>query len=367
MPEKQTLLQLGREKLNSSVPKFLQTEVSMKGLRNLAVAGLVSSAAIFGGEKLNKMITLSPDQISVASTTIEKAGLGGPSQFSKALEANKNGATVQQISEARSKLISPNPETSKLISDDLMERFNSNPNTDNLIALYQSLGEQNPQLKSKFDQAVKELGQNPDSQPTDWKQVAKIIAMISGGVLIVGEAKNLLNNKSKPVQESDTVIDETNTSKNNQNKLLNPNGKNIKINQSEVLTPEEYTRIDVENNEKIQQLFKPNRKTLESKLEEYKTSPEKDKDHKKKFMIIFSLNLIKVANIKNMVKIDNVIKTNIREIYALNKDLDLNSFILSTRNSQFGINQSLINQIVAKSRIELDTVITSERSKTTQN
>jgi hypothetical protein len=207
MSEKQTLLQQGREKLNNSVLKFLQTEVSMKGMRNLAIAGLVSSAAIFGGEKLNKAIPLSPDQIRIASTSIKKAGLGDPSQLSKVLEANQKGVTVQQISEARSKLISPNLEISKSISDDLMERFNSNPNTDNLVALYQGLGEQNPQLKSKFDQAIKELGQDPESKPIDLKYISALIASISGGLLVLKTRKKV-KDKIQDSQQDVTKIDE---------------------------------------------------------------------------------------------------------------------------------------------------------------
>jgi hypothetical protein len=209
MSEKQTLLQQSREKLNNSVPKFLQTEVSMKGMRNLAVAGLVSSAAIFGGEKINKIIPLTPDQITIASSTLEKVDLGPPSQFSKALKIHSKGATTEQISKYRADLISSNPELSKEISDDLMERFNSNPNTENMVALFQSLGEQNPKLKTKFDQAIRELGQDPDSKPIDPKYLSALIASISGGLLVLKtgkEIKSKIEDLKRPITKIDEVI-----------------------------------------------------------------------------------------------------------------------------------------------------------------
>ena len=204
MSEKQTLLQLGREKLNNSVPEFLQTEVSMKGLkglkvlRNLAIAGLVSSASIVSLEGINKNAPLSPEQMLIASSSIEKVGLGKPSQLSEVLKNNSRGATIRQISQQRADLITSNPETSKEISNKLMESFYANPNPDNTIALYQALGEQNPQLKGKFDLAITELGANPESNPINLDEIALTIATISGGLLVLKGAKDL----KQHIQES---------------------------------------------------------------------------------------------------------------------------------------------------------------------
>lgn len=236
---------------------------------------MVSSAAIFGGEQLNKNSILSTEQIQVAISTLESNKLGSPSQLTEAFNNNLNEPTVKQISAARAKLISTNPEVSKAISDDLMEKFNSNPNTDNLVALFQSLGEQNPKLKPKFDMAIKELGQDPDSKPIDLKEVAAFIASISGGLLVLKGAKSIKDSiieSKKPAIKSDEVI---------------PNDVQ-KLQEIEDFKPVIFSTKSIEdmvgNKEEIQKAFESRslaKKEIKAILEQIKQLAETETDPKK--------------------------------------------------------------------------------------
>jgi hypothetical protein len=188
-------LQKGREKINNAVPDKFNPQISMKSLRSLALGGLALSGGMFVAENLNKRASINQDQIQSTLVAMEGSGLGEPSQLHTTLKSYKNGAPVAQISKDRAVLISSNPETSGGVDADLMERYNSNPNIDNLTTMLQSYGEQYPELKSKFDNVLIKLGKNPESNPIDPKTVAGIIGIISSILLTGGAVEGFTRTK----------------------------------------------------------------------------------------------------------------------------------------------------------------------------